>query len=49
MSFGRSRGRKERIHPGSRRRKGVLQGKLEYGLEGLTLVDARNGFNELSH
>ncbi len=27
---------------------GDLQGKLEYGPEGLTLVDARNGFNELS-
>ncbi len=29
--------------------KGDLQGKLEYRPEGLTLVDARNGFNELSH
>jgi hypothetical protein len=27
---------------------GDLQGKLEYGPEGLTLIDARNGFNELS-
>jgi hypothetical protein len=29
--------------------KGDLQGELEYGPEGLTLVDARNGFNKLSH
>jgi hypothetical protein len=27
---------------------GDLQGELEYGPEGLTFVDARNGFNELS-
>ncbi len=27
---------------------GDLQGELKYGPEGLTLVDARNGFNELS-
>ncbi len=27
---------------------GDLQGEPEYGPEGLTLVDARNGFNELS-
>jgi hypothetical protein len=27
---------------------GDLRGEPEYGLEGLTLVDARNGFNELS-
>ncbi len=27
---------------------GDLQGELEYGPEGLTLVDARNCFNELS-
>ncbi len=27
---------------------GDLQGELEYAPEGLTLVDARNGFSELS-
>ncbi len=27
---------------------GDLRGESEYGPEGLTLVDARNGFNELS-